>query len=137
MISPIPIAIYLSLVLFATFIVLAAWEYFAGPVGMRKPSLHGRLGSALARFARRTSGLASKPKGTYYYPLFEYMADNYGLTLLESELAGICQAVDECRARAARPPRGKCRRGESWPCGSRLIPFGTKEAIWSKLIKRI
>lgn len=49
---------------FGGIILGAAWRHFApkgvaGFIGMRKPSLHERLGSALARLARRTLNLAS------------------------------------------------------------------------------
>lgn len=33
----------------------------------------------------------------YYYPLFEHMAQNHGLTLTDSEMEGICRAVDAVR----------------------------------------
>ncbi len=34
-----------------------------------------------------------------YYPLFKHMADNHGLTLLDSEMEDICQVVEKMRPR--------------------------------------
>jgi hypothetical protein len=42
--------------------------------------------------------------GSVYFPLFQHMADNHGLTLLDSEMEDICRVVE-----AMRPPLQPCQ----------------------------
>jgi len=45
----------------------------------------------------KAGGRCALAPGSVYFPLFKHMADNHGLTLLDSEMEDICRAVEEVR----------------------------------------